>query len=177
MFEKIWCAGTVYRNGYINLCRPQIVVRMSGVDSGWHPQEFGIVQGCPLSLFLFSIVMTCLISDANRKIEKQFGLIAAKVSITRFLLYADDILIMESNGEVVREFMEEIERQGKRYGLEFNHSKLEMLSIDCEEELLDGRGAPIKKKDRLVYLGSLLCGDGRAHAEVSRCIGAVFWGF
>ena len=55
------------------------------------------MQGCLLSPFLFSVVMTCLISDVNSCIENEFGMIAAKVVMTRSILYADDTLILEVN--------------------------------------------------------------------------------
>ena len=42
----------------------KFVVRDAGHTSEPRPQHFGIPQGCPLSLFLFSIVMTVLLFDA-----------------------------------------------------------------------------------------------------------------
>ena len=40
-------------------------VRNASHDSTTRPQESGIIQGCPLSPFLFSIAMTVLIEDVN----------------------------------------------------------------------------------------------------------------
>ena len=41
------------------------MVRDEGVTCRQHPQRFGIFQGCPLSPFLFSIVLTMLSQDAK----------------------------------------------------------------------------------------------------------------
>ena len=62
---------------------------------------------------------------------------------------------------------------GLSKGLELNNSKLEVLTLDCDDVILDDTGQPIKRKDRIIYLGSLLCADGQAHAEVSRRLGAA----
>ena len=53
--------GAIYHNR-------SFFVRMEGNDSGRKKQSSGIVQGCPLSPFLFSIAMTCLLSDVDRQI-------------------------------------------------------------------------------------------------------------
>eukprot|EP00972_Heterocapsa_arctica_P093986 13862216-Heterocapsa_arctica.AAC.1 len=45
----------------------------AGKRSCFHPQRTGICQGCPLSQFLFVIVMTVLIHDANRSSSAESG--------------------------------------------------------------------------------------------------------
>ena len=50
--------------------------------------------------------MTCLLHDANRRIEEQYGGIKASVSMTRSILYADDTLIVEADGVVAQNFMD-----------------------------------------------------------------------
>ena len=83
-------------------------VRCEGQDSTWHEQAFGIVQGCPLSPFLFSIVMTCLLQDANAAVEAKFGPIKVSIIMCRSILYVDDTLFIETKGDVAQFFMDEI---------------------------------------------------------------------
>ena len=121
--------------------------------------------------------MTCLLFDAIKRINQRLGPLRASISLTRSLLYADDTLIIEASASNAQVFMEDIQREGKRYGLEFNHAKFEALQIDCNDDIVNEFGAAVKKKDSLVYLGSLISVDGRTHSEVSRRIGlasAVF---
>ena len=47
--------------------------------------------------FLFSVVMTCVLFDADKKMEECFGSLRALVSLTRSLLYADDTFIIEAS--------------------------------------------------------------------------------
>ena len=44
-------------------------VRDAGYTSGPHIQHFGICQGCPLSPFLFTMVMTVLMHDAKQQLQ------------------------------------------------------------------------------------------------------------
>ena len=74
------------------------MVRDAGVDSEFHPQHFGIVQGCPLSSFLFTIVMTVLIGDARDHLTDELGVPLAPDLPVHEFLYADDTLIVETHG-------------------------------------------------------------------------------
>ena len=54
-----------------------------------------------------------------------------------------------------------------------NESKLEVLSINYDNELQPASGDLIKKKQGMIYLGSLLSSDGRTTAELNKRIGAA----
>ena len=62
----------------------KFVVRDAGHTSEPRPQHFGISQGCPLSPFLFSIVMTVLLFEARQPC----------VLPINELVYSDDTLVV-----------------------------------------------------------------------------------
>ena len=76
-------------------------VRDSGRVSDVHAQRFGILQGCPLSPFLFSILMTVLIRDAKDQLHAQFGADRFGALGLGEILYADDTLLMGCDGHAV----------------------------------------------------------------------------
>ena len=148
----------------------EFMVRDAGVTSKFHPQAFGIVQGCPLSPFLFVIVMTLLVIDARQLLADLGRELSPDVGVHE-ILYADDTLLIDTDGGTVQSFMECIEEIGGEYGLRFNLSKLEFIKLRCDEEVLNSQGQPVSCKDSMVYLGSLLSADGVMDPELSRRIG------
>ena len=74
----------------------RFTVRDSGTDSSQKAQKFGVSQGCPLSPFLFSIMMTTLMHDARRKLAEQGWELSQKM-VCHELLYADDTLIADTD--------------------------------------------------------------------------------
>jgi len=142
-----------------------------GTSSSPRDQAFGISQGCPLSPFLFVIMMSVLMHDANRKVLDKFGAPSVPYLVTRSLLYADDTLIIESDEKVVQYFMECIAEIGGQYGMEFNWGKLEVLRVRHGGHVMMADGSLVKEKDTMLYLGSQLASDGRVQAELSRRLG------
>ena len=152
---------------YTNRC---FYVADAGVDSPTCCQRAGICQGCPLSPFLFSILMTVLISDAKNKLETQGVRLSTNV-LTNELLYADDTLIVDTDRDNVQRYMEAIADAGSNYGLSFNWGKLEILSSAGPCLIPTPSGSHIKQKGSIVYLGSLLQSDGSCGSELSRRLG------
>ena len=144
----------------------------AGQKSEFRKQEFGICQGCPLSPFLFGMLMTVLITDAKTALRASGAELSASTHVHE-LLYADDTLIIDADEGVVNQYMRCIETAGKTYGLAFNWAKLEVLPVGCACSLSMPTGEPIRQKDRMVYLGSVLSADGSSSSELNRRIGSA----
>ena len=91
----------------------QFKTEIDGVESEWETQETGIRQGCPLSPYLFIIVMTVMFSE----IHKEMGatLIEKRVDGIAFdeILYADDTICIGTDTKTLNMFLKAIEGKGK----------------------------------------------------------------
>ena len=109
-------------------------VKDAGEKSTMHRQTFGISQGCPLSPFLFSILVSALLHDAKVLFkEKGYGQFSDQF-LANELVYADDTLIFDTDARVVENYMTCIQDVAAEYGLTFNISKLESLLVRLPEE-------------------------------------------
>ena len=133
-------------------------------------QHSGVCQGCPLSPFLFCILMTVLMDDAY----KQLGIDAqAEHRQGRLydVLYADDTLIIGANSVFVTELALAVESAGSRYGMLLHWGKTQLVSIGNAGPVVDTDGVPIEPADSIIYLGGLLSPSACSGSELARRIG------
>ena len=102
----------VYKN-------PKFKVEIDGIESNWKTQETGIRQGCPLSPYLFLIIMTVMFHDIHEDKEldsllKEDQVIGAMI---HELLYADDTIIYSRNPKTLSKLIAKIQTEGANYGL------------------------------------------------------------
>ena len=94
---------------------PKYKVEMEGYTSDWHKQHTGIRQGCPLSPYLFLIIMTVMFHDIHENEELGNELKEDKILGTIFdeVLYAYDTIIYSRNAETLQKLLRAIEEEGE----------------------------------------------------------------
>ena len=147
-------------------------VREDGGLSSERKQRAGISQGCPLSPFLFGMVMTILMEDARALLSVEARQALSAGSLEE-VLYADDTLVIGACGRHVEEYMATIESCGHHYGLEIHWGKGQGLTACTDAAVHDPSGNCIQPSDSMLYLGAMVHSNGRAHTEVGRRIGAA----
>ena len=146
-------------------------VRDGGRISEPHEQQFGICQGCPLSPFLFVMVMTVLMRDAKRQLLASHLYVDPALFEIQELLYADDTLLVHGEPAAVEVYMSLVSRAGSEHGLSFNWGKLECMPVRCHAEFYTPGGDPVKTTQSMKYLGSMLSSDGKLGTELSYRLG------
>ena len=105
-----------------------------GVQSDLRRQDSGICQGCPLSPFLFVILVSVLLTDAKKNLSTA-GQAALEQGCLFEVLYADDTLLVGVQPELVEEFARVVEAEGGKYGMTLHWGKTQVLSVATEERL------------------------------------------
>ena len=144
-------------------------VHDSGRYSSERDQNAGISQGCPLSPFLFVMVMTVVLVDAIKALPIEDQHLRATGSLME-LLYADDTLILSESPKPLERLLASISEVGARYGLKLHWGKLHLLCIRGHGIVKRPDGSTIEPEEELTYLGATINKDGGARREIARRI-------
>ena len=90
-------------------------------------QRAGIRQGCPLSPYLFVMLMTVIMYDVEKGLTEQESDIVENSKLHKQvsgkLFYADDTIIMAQKAEAVEIILHRIEDESHKYALKLNQGK------------------------------------------------------
>ena len=163
--DMLQAVGEIYSN------RAFIVVD-GGKESTQRPQRSGISQGCPLSPFLFGMVMTVLIQDARSMLSDGAKHACTKGELEE-VLFADDTLLISCSGSHLQEYMAAVEKCGADYGLQIHWGKVHLVPVGSEQDIHGPAGQEIPPQESMVYLGSSIHAGGKSSSEVARKIGCA----
>ncbi len=143
----------------------------------YQTQDTGIRQGCPLSPYSFTLIMTVMFKDihdrfarrlSNYRIGKLDGLNFSEI------LYADDTLLALKDTRTANLLIEEIEEESTYYNMQLNKGKCNYIAMNRKHKLKFRDGAALNSVEEATYLGGTLTKTVNPRVEIdSRIAGAA----
>ena len=148
---------------------PKFFVEVEGVRSEEAKQSTGIRQGCPLSPYLFIMVMDCnfeIVPDIANSLSRQmFNLKGNDKPIENIegmnlsynaLLFADDTLLVTAAGHSMDSLLWAVEAVSGVFGLKLNRGKCQKISVRSTNDIEFRDETKVPTSSKAEYLGSCL---------------------
>ena len=126
---------------------------MKDERSEYKVQEAGIRQGCPLSPYLFFLVMTVMFHDIYDRCSGKLFYGTIEGLAFAELLYADDTLLVLKNTRAMNILLAEIEKESAYYNLRLNKGKCNVISMNGNYNVRISDGTLLEQVEDAVYLG------------------------
>ena len=153
---------------------PKFRITAAGTSSMYRTQNSGIRQGCPLSPYLFVLLMSALFADIKTKLNTPKQKEPIKGIRFSEILYADDTLIFGTHTHSINKLLHAIQKESEYYNLQLNYDKCINLTMHQHQssiKFLDGSLVPRKKE--AIYLGTLLSDSVDNHREICNRLAAA----
>ena len=150
-------------------------VRVGNGVSEEFSTELGLRQGCPLSPLLFAVFIADMEEVLKRGLE---GGIAVGGSRFWILAYAEDIIVIIREEEVLRSMMKRLEKYLEERKLTLNAEKSKVMVFDKQRRKREERewvwkGEKIEELKEFIYLGFLLRKNGNIKGHMREIVKRV----
>ena len=133
---------------------PQFQVKVGPQASTWHTQKCGIRQGCPLSPYLFTILMDVLFHEVSKALPAEFHGRTPLGFPHNHLLYADDTLLVSRSASQLTLFLQTLQLKAAEYGLTLNLQKSVHIPMHSLRNIYFRDGSVVPKEVDTTYLGA-----------------------
>ena len=146
--------------------KPTFFVKDAFGSSQVKYQSSGIRQGCPLSPYLFVIVMSCVDYEIRSKISRWVH--NGRVPNLDFDLvyYADDTILFSTDNRALNELLKLTEAISCKYGLRLNKDKCVAIQMNNEGLVHVENLEPLPKKFEATYLGNEINKEANIRHEI-----------
>ena len=150
---------------------PTFRIEMEGRTSEWTKQNSGIRQGCPLSPYLFVLLMSIMFNDIKEVTKNQLEKGVLEHFDSTEIMYADDTLLIGQNIEVLSIYVQEIEKESNKYNMSLNKEKCNAIYMSIVGDIHFSDGSIMKEVKTAQYLGAKITQKAYAYSEINHRIG------
>ncbi|CAE8706555.1 unnamed protein product [Polarella glacialis] len=175
---------------------PTFRVKNGSDLSSLHVQQRGIRQGCPLSPYLFIIVLSCLMHDVEEEFTHRYELLPNPFSASSPLWdleYADDTVLFSPNPITLQKLLHILQHHAARIGLHLNLEKCQHLQLNTDTNIYfrdteEGQcqcgtcfhgspvpvGPPVPVSQVVKYLGVYLSQKARSQTDLTKRLAITY---
>ena len=135
-------------------------------ESSTKKQHAGIRQGCPLSPFLFILVMTVMFKDIHMNVDRDITNRLVNGTTFAEILYADDTMLVTQDTRSMHRILHAIEAESAYCGLELNKGKCNVIAMNGKNKIKFSDGSELKHESQVTYLGGTITKDVNINTEV-----------